>query len=120
MGRYAMTSFRFFMIALAAVCVVEANPFIPTALLASDCPDVIAAKLEGQVAADGPWIAKQCPEACGGPLMTGTFVRRWESDKPSRLDRRVVRRGPGRVDPRDQCRTRRAAHLLELPGWMRG
>jgi hypothetical protein len=104
MRRYARTLFRFFTIALAAVCVVEANLFIPsttldlgigTPLLASDCQDVVAADLEGQIAPDGPWITKQCPEVCGGPLVTRTFLRHWQ-DPTNNLDWVVVWCGTGR------------------------
>jgi hypothetical protein len=77
--------------AIAAVCVADANYFIPsttldlgigTALLATDCPPTIPATppsgVDPWITPNGPWIAFQCPEACGG-TEGGTFVR-WEQD----------------------------------------
>jgi hypothetical protein len=75
MRRYAMTMFRVFTVVMATVC--------GTALLATECQPTKPANYRGQIAPNGPWIAYQCPEACG--MMTpGTFLRRVED--PNLLD----------------------------------
>lgn len=101
MERSAVTLFRVVLMAIAAVCVMDANYFIPsqaldlgvgTALLASDCPPTIPAtpppSADPAIAPNGPWIAYQCPEICGGN-QGGTF-QRWERDAND-LDWIVVR-----------------------------
>jgi hypothetical protein len=78
MYRYAATLFRLFIIAVVAVCI--SGP----AVLADDCPDTKPATYRGPIAPNGPWIAYQCPEACGGGTVGGTFVR--HSEDPWLLD----------------------------------
>lgn len=72
MSRSAAMLFRFFMIALAVLCVAG------TPIAVADCPpETKPATARGPIAPNGPWIAYQCPEACG--MMTpGTFLRHTE------------------------------------------
>jgi hypothetical protein len=70
MRRETATLFRLFLIMLAAA-------WSGSALLAADCPETKPATHRGPIAPNGPWIAYQCPEACGNKT-PGTFVRHTE------------------------------------------
>jgi hypothetical protein len=69
MRKSAATLFRLFIIVVAAA--------LGTTLVAADCPPTKPATFRGPIAPNGPWIAYQCPEACGNKT-PGTFVRHTE------------------------------------------
>jgi hypothetical protein len=65
MRRLATTSFRFFIIAIAAVCLAPAS--------FADCPAEVEAINRGDITPNGPAIAAQCPEACPN-WVPGTYM----------------------------------------------
>jgi hypothetical protein len=73
MHKYAMTSFRFFLIAFALVCVFDGP-----AALAQTCEPTKPATDRGAITPNGPWIAYQCPESCN--MSTPPVFLRWTED----------------------------------------
>lgn len=100
----AKTLFRFFLIAFAAVCVTNANFFIPTATLdlgigtaiMASCPQTMPAIARGPIAPNGPSIAAQCPEACPN-WVAGEY--QWYSQGYDGLDWITVRCSNGSYQP---------------------